>query len=246
MTTVTTEARAPGLRQVPPIRRTALHMARRVAFASSQRLARAVGRTIGKTWALLLRLRARCRHLPPADRVCLGSGNAPLPGWLNVDLEGPVDLRLDLRGPLTLRSGSVRWLYSEHLIEHLTLEDGLALLRECRRVLHEDGVLRFAAPDLDALVEAYRGAWREQDWVQWPGHEWIDSPARMLNTAFRAWGHQYLYDAEELQQRLREAGFSHTRVCTAGESEHGELAGLETRADSKLVVEAWGQEENAP
>ena len=79
--------------------------------------------------------------------------------------------------------------------------------------------------------------------MRWPGHEWIDSATGMLNQAFHGWGHQFLYDAAELERRLRAAGFAEVRRCTIGESEHPALAGLETRLDSKLILEARGRQE---
>jgi predicted SAM-dependent methyltransferase len=155
-----------------------------------------------------------------------------------VDLEPGADVRADLRYRLPFTDASAEFVYSEHVVEHLDLAEGTRLLRECARILRPGGVLRIATPDLAALVRAYGGRWRDQDWVRWPGHEWVDTPARMLNAAFRCWGHRHLYDHEELVLRLGEAGFPEVRRCALGESPVPDLAGLETRADSLLVVEA--------
>jgi predicted SAM-dependent methyltransferase len=193
------------------------------------------------SWLRLL-ARKKLKQWPRPWRLCLGSGAAPIQGWINVDLDARADLRLDLRCPLPFPDGSVAWIHSEHLLEHLRLEAGVALLRECRRVLTSEGVLRIAMPDLETLIDRYVGAdWKDQDWLRWPAHAFIDTPARMLNVAFRAFGHEYLYDADELLLRLRQAGFVQTQRCGRGESRHAELRGLETRADSLLVVEAWGR-----
>jgi predicted SAM-dependent methyltransferase len=231
-----------ALRAAPPkdpskgrARRLAHNVARLAASTTSRRLAA----TRAAWWRLLAR--GRLSRAPRPLRLCLGAGGAPLSGWVNVDFEPGCDVRLDLRFALPLPDRSVALIASEHVIEHLALTDGLALLRECRRVLADDGVLRVATPDLAALVRAYQGDWRAQDWVNWPGHEWIDSAARMLNVSFRSWGHLHLYDHDELTRRLAEAGFAATRRCALGESPTPGLAGLETRADSLLVVEAWGR-----
>ena len=88
-------------------------------------------------------------------------------------------------------------------------------------MLGEHGVLRIATPDLQSLVAAYDGDWRDQDWVRWPGHEWVDSAARMLNQAFRGWGHQHLYDERELTLRLRTAGFAEMSIARAVGRESG-------------------------
>lgn len=233
----------PRLREVPA--------SARAAPSAGVRLARIVGRVpahIARRAAAIragwwrLRARGRVRAAPRPLRLHLGSGKAPLPGWVNLDLSGPCDARCDLRFALPADDASAALVYSEHVIEHLGFDDARALFRECRRVLAADGVLRLATPDLAAVVEAYRsGRWREQDWVSWPGHEHVDTAARMLNVGLREWGHLYLYDFDELARRLREAGFADVRRCALGASGVEGLAGLETRLDSTLVVEASGR-----
>lgn len=232
-------AAAAPLREVPPSaapRRPGLLA--RIAGDASRRLPRALAAARAAWWSA--RARGRFRDATQPLRICLGSGSAPVAGWVNVDMDPGAPVRLDLRHPLPVADGAASLVYSEHVIEHLTLEEGVALLRECRRVLRDDGVLRIATPDLEALVRSYLGDWRAQDWVNWKGHEWIDTRARMLNVSFREWGHRHLYDHGELALRLAEAGFAETRRCAIGESPTPGLSGLETRADSLLVVEAWG------
>lgn len=238
-------APTPRLRRVDPPARTPLRRLRRLCTEGRRWLLRRLGSglcALRAAWLWLLaapRLRRLAARGPL--RLSLGSGDAPLPGWVNIDLGGDCDVRLDLTARLPLPAGSVRCVHSEHLIEHLDRADGLRLLRECRRVLAADGVLRIATPDLAALVESYRGDWRDQDWVRWPGHRWIDSAACMLNQAFRGWGHRHLYDEAELTAALRAAGFADVRRQAIGASAHPDLAGLETRPDSKLVLEARGR-----
>ena len=60
----------------------------------------------------------------------------------------------------------------------------------------------------------------------------------MLNVAFRWWGHQHLYDREELTRVLSEAGFERVEFVERMQSKHEDLRDLETRLDSKLVAEA--------
>jgi predicted SAM-dependent methyltransferase len=161
-----------------------------------------------------------------------------LPGWTNVDFYFPADVSLDLRYGLPIPDDSVQFIYSEHLVEHFSLNDSLRLFSECRRVLAADGVMRVATPDLTEIVRDYRMDWRKQDWVNWDEYQWIDSGACAVNTAVREWGHLYLWDFEEMDTRLRSLGFQDVLRCDLGESDNAELRGLETRADSLLVVEA--------
>ncbi len=188
----------------------------------------------------LLRRRAKSQlaSLPRPYRLCLGSGRAPIDEWTNLDYYFPADVQLDLRYGIPVPDGSVELIYSEHLIEHLRLEANVALFGECRRILAPAGRMRIATPDLAELVRDYRTDWRRHDWVNWDEYAWIDSGTQMLNVAIREWGHVYMWDYEELSQRLEEVGFTDVERFEIGDSGTEALRGLETRADSKLVVEA--------
>lgn len=187
----------------------------------------------------------RARRFPRSGlKLHLGCGTVRLDGWVNIDLASrarelatPPDLSVDVRHELPFPNGSARLIYHEHLMEHLTIEEGTRCLRDWLRVLEPDGVLRIATPDLEYLVERYRGAWRDQAWLGLPEYAFIRTRAEMLNVALRWWDHRYVYDGEELERRMREAGFGTVRRCALGRSPVPELAGLETRADSKLILE---------
>jgi predicted SAM-dependent methyltransferase len=173
-------------------------------------------------------------------RAHLGCGPVYLDGWLNLDIErgSRADLRLDLRYGLPLPSESTSYVFSEHVFEHLELADGKQLLRDVHRSLAPSGVLRIAMPDLASLVERYKNGWRDQEWLKDPFYLKIDTAANMLNFALRSWGHLYVYDFDDLQLRLVDAGFSKVQRVEWGVSEHEELRGLERRPDSLLIVEA--------
>jgi predicted SAM-dependent methyltransferase len=158
---------------------------------------------------------------PARTRLHIGCGQEALPGWINLDsraLPG-VDRVLDVRDGLPFDDVSA--IYAEHFLEHLSLEDGLAFLRECRRVLRPDGVLRLSTPNLDWVYAThYRtgpassGETKLYDCFQ-------------LNRAFHGWGHQFLYNRETLESVLRAAGFTSVSFHRYGESPVAELTGLE-------------------
>ncbi|MFY9552108.1 MAG: methyltransferase domain-containing protein [Thermoanaerobaculia bacterium] len=153
-------------------------------------------------------------------RLHIGCGAQSIPGWINVDNQGlpGVDQVLDVRQGLPF--AEVASIYAEHFLEHLGLADGLEFLKECRRVLRPDGVLRLSTPNLDwVLASHYRG----------PSAS--DEDARLdcmrLNRAFHGWGHQFLYNRATLGSALRGAGFGEVAFCRYGESARPELSGLE-------------------
>jgi len=182
----------------------------------------------------------KVRRLPRRGlRLHLGCGTVRLQGWVNVDLEtSQADLHLDITRGLPFPDGSARLIYHEHVMEHIGVDEGARCLRDWLRLLEPGGVLRIATPDLGYVVERYlAGDWRDQAWLRLPEYEFIRTPAEMLNTSMRWWGHQYLYDEAELRRRMTEAGFTTIRRCALGESGMPELARLEPREDSKLILE---------
>lgn len=175
-------------------------------------------------------------------RLHIGSGPVAIDGWTNVDVTAypGVDVVLDVREPWSF--SDVELIFAEHFLEHLTLAEGLAFLRECRRVLRADGVLRLSTPNLD--------------WV-WLTH--YKPPAELtieeqligcleINRAFHGWGHQFLYNFRTLELALRAAGFAEVVQREYGMSELEALRGLERHerhrdlpeAPSVVVAEARG------
>jgi predicted SAM-dependent methyltransferase len=206
---------------------------RRRRRAATTSVLRKAGRS--RTRAILRRA-----ALPEGAKVHLGCGPVHLDRWVNVDIARDVkpDIRVDLRFGFPAFPSSVAFIFSEHVFEHLSLENGVQLFADCQRALLPGGVMRIAMPDLRYIVDRYLGDWKNQTWLQDPGYLMIDTPARMLNFALRSWEHLYVYDIADLTLRLNEAGFTEVAAQEWGQSEHPELRGLERRPDSMLIVEA--------
>jgi len=181
------------------------------------------------------------KKLRKSDKLKLhvGCGNVKLLGWVNIDVEpGAADLIIDVRKGLPFDDNSVDFIYNEHFIEHLTYEEGQKVLKEFWRVLKKGGVLRIATPDLDYIINKYMSNRKDQDWLSWPEYSFIKTRGEMLNVSFRWWGHKYLYNEEDLRRQLDRANFKKIIRCEWGKSKYVELSGLETRKDSKLILEA--------
>lgn len=181
-------------------------------------------------------------------KLNLGCGEILYPGWLNIDIAGDADMLLDITAGLPFDDCSVDFIYSEHLVEHLTVRidadviesklSGLrAMLGEAFRVLKPGAVMRTACPDLDWLVDRYLGDWRDQEWLQEHWYDYIDSRSLMFNIVMSAGGHTYLFNFEDLETALQGAGFVAIEQVSLNVSGHAELRGLETRTDSRLVLE---------
>jgi predicted SAM-dependent methyltransferase len=192
---------------------------------------------------LELRRRRPRRKGRPAEQLRghtqlhLNCGHNILPGWANIDFPGHKEaIRHDLTEPLPMADGSARFVYSEHFIEHLSKDHAQALLGECYRVLVPGGTFRLSTPNLRVLVDEYRAG----RLTEWPDVGWQPSSAcSLMNEGMRSWGHQFVYDWEELEALLREVGFSRIEQRAWRESEHVQLANLECRPfHGEIVLEA--------
>ena len=213
-------------------------------FASLVGVVRAVRGLRGDLQILRGRLRQRpqlAAYLAghPVCKLHLGCGANLLPGWLNTDLLPWNDsvMFLDATAPFPLPDASVDYLFSEHMIEHVSHADGLAMLRECSRVLKPGGVLRIATPDLCRLVSlltqpagAAQVDYLREATDRFLSHSRRYRPGLVLNHAISAFGHRFIYDAETLRDALVDAGFERIHAVQRGISSHGELSGLERHA----------------
>jgi SAM-dependent methyltransferase len=167
----------------------------------------------------------------------------------------------DARDPFPVAGGSFDRCYSEHFIEHLELDQGIAWLAEIRRLLRPGGFLRLSTPDLRKYVAGYAdpgGAFfaehrpriapilpahrrRFPDLPELADPAGLERPCFMVNQIFKMWGHKWIYDLDELRYAAARAGF------TAGDVEErshrdgrdAEVAALDTpfRSDESVYVE---------
>lgn len=176
-------------------------------------------------------------------KLHVGCGSNKNVGWINLDLEGDPNI-VDIFWNATqkfefLENNSCSLIYCEHFLEHLSIDQGVNFLADCYRILENGGVLRIAMPSLEYVIAKYNSEdWQNQDWLTWPEYQFIKTRAEMMNICFRWWGHQWLYDREELHRRLCEAGFEKVKDLTWGYSDVPELKNRETRKDSLLICEA--------
>ncbi len=100
-------------------------------------------------------------------------------------------------------------IFACHFLEHLTYEEGLRFLRECRRVIRPDGAMRILVPDAKLLCGMYEDN-RPSDLSEFD--EINDGCANAPTSAGKLWamlfqGHQAAYDQETLSRALEDAGF---------------------------------------
>ena len=169
-------------------------------------------------------------HAEPA--LQFGSGVTRLPGWLNSDLlQG--DIYLDLGRLLPLPSGAFKYVFSEHVIEHISERQGKQLLGELYRILQPAGVVRITTPDLKKIIAIYedrnpvitREAYgRFLDNMTGKHHE---RGCQIFNDYMHLWGHLFVYDEADLVAKMQEAGFEGVVRVEPGQSAHPKLRNVE-------------------
>jgi predicted SAM-dependent methyltransferase len=170
-------------------------------------------------------------------RLQLGTSNSPMAGWLNTDLL-PTSRRvtyLDATKRFPFSDDIFDYVYSEHMIEHIDHQSAVFMLRECFRVLKPGGKIRISTPDLKVYTslhsaEKTASQTRYIDWVIQRFLPDVDycKEVFVINNAFRAWGHQFLYDRETIATTMRRIGFENIQCFQPGVSDDENLRGIDS------------------
>lgn len=158
-------------------------------------------------------------------------------GWTDTDIvpqTSPHVKMMDCSKRFPFADNSVSHVFSEHSIEHMPYQAGLAMLKESFRVLAPNGRVRVSTPDWRFLFRM----WTEKDSPaiqeyiahhrHWSPTVLVDpTPCFAANQYVRAWGHEFIYDFETLADAMGKVGFVDMVQCQAMESKDPELRDIE-------------------
>jgi predicted SAM-dependent methyltransferase len=185
----------------------------------------------------------------PIRKLQLGAGPTEPAGWLNTDIAPKGrQVYLDATQRYPFPDGSFQYIFSEHMIQAVRWEGGLAMLKECFRVLAPGGKLRIVAVNLakfvqllnpDADAQRFMAAkLRLQGWRKTPV-----SGVYILNLQMRDGGTQFLYDAPTLRKSLELAGFTQITEYPVNERTDPVFREAEVRTRNEgsdlWVVNSW-------
>ena len=148
---------------------------------------------------------------------------------------------------------SIDYIFSEHMFEHLKLTEAVKMLKECRRVLKKNGVLRITLPCFEFLhgvgasVVNALSKWLEVKVcrggkVHYQKYEYgkVVEPLTVIgdcNPDFTGTEVKFLpddtifedtvYDYKTLEMLLHKYGFTNIKRCQLYESEHRFLTNME-------------------
>jgi predicted SAM-dependent methyltransferase len=194
-----------------------------------------------------------------ALRLNIGSQDNRPDGWMSVDINpGPNGVYLDATNMKSIPDGAFDAVLCEHMIEHVSGLDGMAVMRSIYRILKPEGVARFVTPrlerfaktilnqsdDFDREIGLFADAFKNtRVESEYPNFTRVD----YINLMFREWGHKYLYTCDDLAEKLRSVGFRSvtetlpnavdSKIFEAAQG-HGQLLGDEINDLSAFALEA--------
>jgi predicted SAM-dependent methyltransferase len=202
-------------------------------------------RLVQKDITLALRATPRRRVpsiKPHAKYLNIGAGGYGVKSeeWLNVDgFDCRADVLCNAARALPFENSRFEGIFTEHMLEHLTVAEADQFLRECYRVLKDRGVIRVIVPDGELYIRKYLS---DREWMmkRWPRFG-FRTPMEVINQVARqGQQHQYMYDFETLQLKLSDAGFGLIHRCSfrSGNGPTELLIDREERALESLYAEA--------
>lgn len=161
--------------------------------------------------------------------IQLGCGQQSLPSpWENYDHE------VDIRRPLPFAGESTRFLFAEHVIEHVPFAEGLGFLKEAYRVLQPGGTLRLCFPDVtrfdSPLIPVEEAEARCAAYLKWMATKGGDANlghTLIYRAILSGFGHKSAWSAGTGEAALTAVGFPRVWECFYGDSEHPELRNIE-------------------
>jgi hypothetical protein len=144
-----------------------------------------------------------------------GIRDVPMPGCMVRDLTD-----LPIKG---IADNTYTGIYSEHFIEHITKEEGIALFKECLRILKPGGCLRTVWPPMDYVnflrngkdhsdnefVKHYYEIYIKKHRFAGEGHDQKPIQEQVAIGLLHQKGeHKYLWGVQEMFVELMSAGFT--------------------------------------
>jgi predicted SAM-dependent methyltransferase len=175
----------------------------------------------------------------------LGCGPNVVVGMVNADFFGSIrfwrnrrqlEWLLDLRYPLNCNDSVFEGVFSEHVLEHLFIDEARALLSELFRVMKQGAVIRISVPDLGKYLKFCAGELEDHTETF---TEKFSRRAQAIGNLTQNYLHRSVWDYEELKFCLEQVGFEQVERKAFGVSRDPKLClDQEERAWESLYVEA--------
>ena len=147
------------------------------------------------------------RRLKDKDYLDVGCGRNTHSNFINLDYawHPGIDICWDITSGIPLPDNAIQGAFTEHCIEHLSLEAADSVLAELRRVITPGGSVRIIVPDGELYLSSYADNLRSREPVPMPlsegdSYKGMYSPIMSVNRIFRDHGHLFIHDFQTLRQ----------------------------------------------
>ena len=182
----------------------------------------------------------------------MGCGRNLLDGWINTDFN-TAKFRgsdfLDVTEKFPYDDNSVDYVFSEHMIEHISYQDGKFMIEESFRVLKSGGKIRISTPDLKFLINLYTEDKTDlqKRYIDYSVNHAsynvsIGTDTFIINNFVRDWDHTFIYDEKTLKSLFESVGFSDVKSYLITESEDENLKNLEHTTDEINIKQGQTKE----
>ena len=184
---------------------------------------------------------------PQPARINLAAGAQRVPGYFTIDIDGDVDLRLDLsHSDLPFENASIEAVVCISAINYFSASRAERIVAETFRVLRPGGVARYGVQDLRKLVASYLNrdlAFLEQKNPDGTCRFVGATPADKLAAWFYGYPTsggrcRYVYDFESLARRFTQTGFRLVEERPYRSSRLADIALIDNRPDQMFFLEA--------
>jgi len=142
-------------------------------------------------------------------------------------------INADLRNGIPLEDNSVDGILASHFFEHLDLQEAIPMMKECKRVLRDGGILRISVPCPKKFYTLSTS--NSPDW----GESFRGEKGQtFMNWALFFAGHKQLLTIESLFCLFWDAGFSSYKEVNIFQTEMPGLADLDNRPNFSVFAEA--------
>jgi predicted SAM-dependent methyltransferase len=137
-----------------------------------------------------------------------------------------------------MKSGSLDYIVSIHVLQDLPYFDLLPALRELYRVLKPGGILRVGLPDLDKAIQAYLR--NEASYFYIPDRDGQSIGAKLITQIIWYGSVRTPFTFDFLEELLRQAHFQDVARCRYRESksQYTDIVTLDNRERESLFAEA--------
>ncbi len=212
-------------------------------------------RLVSKETSAKMKILNYIKHLNPNEklRVVFGGHWSNNPGWLILD-----ENEQNITETLNFKDNTVDVIFTEHVIEHISLPDSIFFMKESKRILKTGGVLRIVAPMLEKLIAAdfsdpngkiyiknslYPYFSDEHEQLKQLNFDGVfEAPIVFLfNSMYRLHGHQFIWSANLMIKVLKALGFKSVKKRKVGEGFNQEYC-IERRARGIYLGYDWKED----